>query len=30
VMLTWWFAKCLPSRFGAGVWWCRSSPVFSM
>jgi hypothetical protein len=22
--------RCLPCRFGAGVWWCSSSPVFSV
>jgi hypothetical protein len=25
-----WSAKCLPSRFGASIWRCRSPPVFSV
>jgi hypothetical protein len=28
LVLTCWSAKCLPSRFGAGIWQCRSPPVF--
>jgi hypothetical protein len=29
-LLTCWSAECLPSRFGAGVWWHRSPPVLSV
>jgi hypothetical protein len=30
LVLTCWSAKYLPSRFGAGIWWCVSPPVFSV
>jgi hypothetical protein len=29
-LLTCWSAGCLPSRFGAGIWWCMSPPLFSV
>jgi hypothetical protein len=29
-LLTCWSVRCLPSRFGAGIWWCGNPPVFSV
>jgi hypothetical protein len=30
LMFTCWSAKCLPSKFGDGIWWRRRSPVLSV
>jgi hypothetical protein len=29
-LLTCWSAECLPSKFGASIWWYRRPPVFSV